>query len=157
MKNKTTKEEFENTCSVFIDTVNNYFNHLTSEPSKTGIPYLKDPSSVLLKDYTGMIGISGNRRGFLYISGDEGLYKELIKKFIGIDNPAPEDILDMAGELSNVVAGNMRETYGNEFMISVPIVFGGRPEQLKFPEDVAAYVIPINWNNQEAFIVIGLE
>lgn len=154
---KTTKEEFKNTCSVFTETVNNYFSHLTSKPSEAGLPYLKDPSSVELKDFTGMIGISGNRRGFLYISGDEGLYQSLIKQFIGLDNASQEDILDMAGELSNVVAGNLRETYGNNFMISVPIVFGGRPDQLKFPQDVSAYVIPINWDNHEAFVVIGLE
>jgi chemotaxis protein CheX len=104
-----------------------------------------------------MIGISGEKKGFIYISGNRNLYHELISRFIGLDEPSDEDILDMAGELSNVVAGNMRETYGTNFMISIPIVFEGRPQKLKFPKDVAVFVIPIIWANHEANVVIGLE
>ncbi len=153
----TNKESFEATCSIFINSVNNYFSTLTKNPSMTGVPYLKDQNAVLLKDFTGMIGISGNKKGFVYISGNRGLYKELIHKFIGLDDPTNEDILDMAGELSNVVAGNLRETYGSNFMISVPIVFEGSPTKLKFPGDVSAYVIPIKWFNHEANVVIGIK
>lgn len=157
MVTKTKKEEFESTCSVFIDSVNNYFEHLTENPSKTGVPFLKEQDNVLLKDFTGMIGISGSRKGFIYISGDQGLYGELINRFIGLDSPTSEDMLDMAGELSNVIAGNLRQIYGSDFMISVPIVFEGSPKKLKFPEQVSAYVIPIIWNDHEANVVIGLE
>lgn len=157
MQAKTSKEEFESTCAVFINSVNNYFEHLTNNPSETGVPFLKEQSNVLLKDYTGMIGISGSKKGFIYISGNAGLYTELIKRFIGLDTPSNEDILDMAGELSNVVAGNLRQTYGSDFMISVPIVFEGRPTKLRFPSEVAAFVIPIKWDAYEANVVIGLE
>ena len=82
---------------------------------------------------------------------------DLIKIFIGIDDPSEEDILDMAGEISNVVAGNVRANLGANFMISVPVVFQGMPSKLKIPEDVSIYVIPIVWNNHEAFVVIGLQ
>ncbi len=157
MATRTTKEDFENTCAVFIDSVNHYFTHLTNNPSDTGVPYLKDQSELLLKDFTGMIGISGSRKGFIYISGNEGLYKDLIKRFIGLEDPTKEDMLDMAGELSNVVAGNLRETYGSDFMISVPIVFEGSPKKLKFPNEVSPYVIPITWNAHEANVVVGIE
>ena len=81
----------------------------------------------------------------------------LIKIFIGIDDPSDEDILDMAGEISNVVAGNVRANLGANFMISVPVVFQGMPSQLKIPNDVSIYVIPIVWNNHEAYVVIGLQ
>jgi chemotaxis protein CheX len=157
MNNISTKEDLEKTCSVFIESVNNYFQQLTENPSETGVPFIKSQEDVLLRDFTGMIGISGDRKGFIYISGSRKLYEELINKFIGLDHPTNEDILDMAGELSNVVAGNMRETYGANFMISVPIVFEGRPQKLKFPKDVSVFVIPIIWANHEANVVIGLE
>jgi len=154
---KTSKEEFEATAGVFIDSVNKYFAQLTSTESKTGVPFLKSQDQIPLKEFTGMIGISGSRKGFIYISGNKGLYSDLISQFIGLDDPGSEDILDMAGELSNVVAGNLRETYGSDFMISVPIVFEGKPKKLKFPNDVSAYVIPISWNQHEAYVVIGIE
>lgn len=154
---KTSKAEFDATCSLFINSVNNYFRHLTEIDSKLNVPYLKQSEGLVLKDYTGMIGISGNRKGFVYISANRQMYEDLIKIFIGIDEPSDEDILDMAGEISNVVAGNVRANLGANFMISVPVVFQGMPAQLKIPDDVSIYVIPIIWNNHEAFVVIGLQ
>lgn len=156
MRSNTNREEFEETCATFINTVNNYFTKLTDNPSETGVPYLKEQYSTVLKDYTGMIGVSGNKRGFFYITSDKGLYEELIQEFVGLDDPTNEDILDMSGELSNVVAGNLRETYGSEFMISIPIVFEGKPDNFKFPGDLPVYVIPINWKNHQADVVVGL-
>lgn len=154
---KTSKTEFDATCSLFINSVNNYFKHLTEIDSEMNVPYLKDSEGLMLKDYTGMIGISGNRKGFVYISANREMYEDLIKIFIGIDDPSDADILDMAGEISNVVAGNVRANLGATFMISVPVVFQGKPSQLKIPEDVSIYVIPIVWNSHEAFVVIGLQ
>lgn len=154
---KTSKEEFEATCNLFINSVNNYFKHLTEVDSETSVPYIKSSDGLVLKDYTGMIGISGNRKGFVYISANRAMFEDLINIFIGIDEPSEEDILDMAGEISNVVAGNVRANLGANFMISVPVVFEGMPEQLKIPTDVSIYVIPIKWKRHEAFVVIGLQ
>ena len=153
----TSKKEFEVTCNLFINAIENYFRHLTDEKSNILVPYLKESESLVLKDFTGMIGISGDRKGFVYISADGKMYTDLINIFIGIDIPSNEDILDMAGEISNVIAGNVRADYGNNFNISTPIVFEGRPKQLKFPADLAVFVIPIKWKDHEAFVVIGLE
>lgn len=154
---KTSKEEFEETCNLFINSVSNYFKHLTEVDSEINIPYIKESKGLVLKDFTGMIGISGSRKGFVYISADRKMFEDLINIFIGIDEPSEEDILDMAGEISNVVAGNVRANLGTSFMISVPIVFEGMPEQLKLPTDVSIYVIPIHWKKHEAYVVIGLQ
>lgn len=154
---KTSKADFDATCNLFINSVNNYFRHLTEIDSKLNVPYLKESDGLVLKDFTGMIGISGNRKGFVYISAQRDMYEDLIKIFIGIDDPSDEDILDMAGEISNVVAGNVRANLGANFMISVPVVFQGMPSQLKIPDDVSIYVIPIIWNSHEAYVVIGLQ
>ncbi len=154
---ETTREEFEATCNLFINSVENYFKHLTDINSEMSVPYLKETEGLILKDFTGMIGISGNRKGFVYISGNREMFKDLINIFIGIDDPSDEDILDMAGEISNVVAGNVRANLGANFMISVPVVFQGMPPELKdIPTDVSIYVLPIKWNKHEAFVVIGL-
>jgi len=151
------KEEFEATCSLFINSVNNYFKHLTEINSDVKVPYLKESEGLVLKDYTGMIAISGSRRGFVYISANKEMFVELIHMFIGIEEPSEEDILDMAGEISNVVAGNVRANLGANFMISVPVVFKEIPKELKIPTNVSIYVIPITWNGYEAFVVLGLE
>lgn len=154
---ETKQSKFETTCQLFIDSVNNYFEHLTKTPAEAGVPYLKEQNNLMLKEFTGMIGISGSRKGFVYISGNQQMYADLIELFVGLGEPSVEDVLDMAGEISNVVAGNVRETYGSDFMISVPIVFEGRPKQLKFPSSIPVFVIPVTWKSHEAFVVIGLE
>lgn len=151
------KEDFEITCDLFINSVNNYFKHLTEIDSAVNVPYLKESEGLLLKDYTGMIAISGSRKGFVYISADKDMFTDLIGLFIGFDDPSEEDILDMAGEISNVVAGNVRANLGANFLISVPIVFKGMPTDLDIPDDVSVFVIPIKWNGHEAFVVLGLE
>lgn len=151
------KEEFEATCNMFINSVSNYFKHLTEIDSDTKVPYLKESGGLVLKDYTGMIAISGSRKGFVYISANREMFANLINLFIGIEDPSTEDILDMAGEISNVVAGNVRANLGANFMISVPTVFEGMPVGLSIPENVSMYVIPIKWNGHEAFVVLGLE
>ena len=151
------KEEFESTCNLFINSVSNYFKHLTEIDSDMKVPYLKESNGLVLKDYTGMIAISGSRKGFVYISANREMFGDLINMFIGIEDPSDEDILDMAGEISNVVAGNVRANLGANFMISVPTVFEGMPDELEIPEDVSVYVIPIKWNNHEAFVVLGLD
>jgi chemotaxis protein CheX len=151
------KEEFEATCNLFINSVSNYFKHLTEIDSDMKVPYLKESDGLVLKDFTGMIGISGSRQGFVYISANREMFADLINLFIGIEDPSEEDILDMAGEISNVVAGNVRANLGANFMISVPTVFEGMPEELHIPENVTMYVIPIKWNNHEAFVVLGLD
>jgi chemotaxis protein CheX len=153
----TKKEEFETTCNLFIQALENYFKHLTDVNSEIGVPFIKESETLSLKSYTGLIGISGNRKGFVYISADKNMYADLINIFIGIEDPSTEDILDMAGEISNVIAGSVRANYGNSFNISVPIVFEGMPKQLKFPQDVAVFVIPMKWKGHEAFLVVGLE
>ncbi|WP_370086834.1 chemotaxis protein CheX [Ekhidna sp.] len=151
------KEEFEATCNLFINSVSNYFKHLTEIDSDMKVPYLKESDGLVLKDFTGMIGISGSRQGFVYISANREMFADLINLFIGIEDPSEEDILDMAGEISNVVAGNVRANLGANFMISVPTVFEGMPEELQIPDNVTMYVIPIKWNNHEAFVVLGLD
>ncbi|WP_436516486.1 chemotaxis protein CheX [Ekhidna sp. To15] len=151
------KEEFEATCNMFINSVSNYFKHLTEIDSDMKVPYLKESDGLVLKDFTGMIGISGSRKGFVYISANREMFADLINMFIGIEDPSEEDILDMAGEISNVVAGNVRANLGANFMISVPTVFEGMPDELNIPENVSMYVIPIKWNNHEAFVVLGLD
>lgn len=153
----TKKEDFETTCNLFIKALENYFKHLTDIDSEIGVPYIKESETLMLKRFTGLIGISGNRKGFVYISADERMYTDLIDIFIGVKEPSNEDILDMAGEISNVIAGSVRANYGNNFNISVPIVFEGMPKQLKFPADVAVFVIPLKWKKHEAFLVVGLE
>ena len=119
-----------------------------------------------LKGTSGLYGlkdISQEARKAEKLINDPPLLLETLKEITQLtqahlkDDPKKEDVLDMAGEISNVIAGSVRANYGNNFNISVPIVFEGSPKQLKFPQDVAVFVIPMKWKGHEAFLVVGLE
>jgi chemotaxis protein CheX len=144
-------------CQVFIDTVNNYFYELTNEPSETGLPYLKDRNQDILDDYTGMIGISGSRKGFVYVTGVRELFADLVRIILQIKEIDEDQVIDMAGEVANTVSGNVRKVFGSEFMISVPAIIEGKPKDLRLPNNIPVFVIPIKWRNYKANIVIGLE
>ncbi|MEL6558256.1 MAG: chemotaxis protein CheX [Bacteroidota bacterium] len=151
------EEQFEKTVNIFIDSIDNYFTKLTQSPVETFAPFVKKPEELLLRECTGMIGIAGVKKGLVYISGDLAMYEELIKDYVGYQSPKENDMLDMAGELSNVVAGNVREVYGDSFLISVPIVFKGKPDNLRFPDNVPIYVIPFKWRSYQAYMVVGIQ
>jgi chemotaxis protein CheX len=149
------KQEKELICQVFIDSVNNYFEETTSERSSTGLPYIKD-EKLVLEDFTGMIGISGNRKGFVYISGSRELFSDIVKCILNTDLPSDAQVMDMAGEVANTVSGNARKAFGSDFMISVPAIIEGKPINFKLPA-VPVYVIPIKWREHKSFVVIGIQ
>ena len=139
----------------FIDSTVNYFEEVTNEKAITGIPYIKDDEPVVL-EYTGIIGISGKRKGSVYITTTEGMLRT-IAEIIGIEEVTVEDIKDLVGEIANTISGNVREAYGSDFMISVPVVVEGKAKDIKLPDNIQSFVIPITWRDYKSFLVVCLE
>ena len=89
----------------FIDSTANYFLEMTGEAAVTGIPHLKGDDPLVL-DYSGIIGISGKRKGSIYITANEDMLKALTKHILGLDEVSTEDIKDLIGEIANTISGN---------------------------------------------------
>jgi chemotaxis protein CheX len=140
----------------FIDSTVNYFEEVTSEKAVSGIPYIKDESPVVL-EYTGIIGISGKRKGSIYITTTEAMLYEIAHIILGIEEVKRDDIKDLVGEIANTISGNVRQAYGSDFMISVPVVVEGKAKDIKVPNNIQSFVIPLNWRNFESFLVVCLE
>ena len=140
----------------FIDSTINYFEEVTSEKAVSGIPYIKDESPVVL-EYTGIIGISGKRKGSVYITTAEAMLYEIAHIILGIQDVKRDDIKDLVGEIANTISGNVRQAYGSDFMISVPVVVEGKAKDIKLPDNIQSFVIPLNWRNFESFLVVCLE
>ncbi len=58
---------------------------------------------------------------------------------------------------SNTIAGNARQYFGSEFLISVPIVLFGRPDKISFPRHLKSFVIPITWRTHRSYLIICIE
>jgi chemotaxis protein CheX len=140
----------------FVDVVTDYFAQVSGEAAAIGIPYVKKTEPVVL-EYTGMIGISGPRKGALYLTAGPGLLDSLTQVILGAEAADDETLLDMVDELTNTVAGNVRRNFGGDFLISVPLVIKGKPEDILVRLKPPVFVIPLNWRKEKAFLVVGLE
>jgi chemotaxis protein CheX len=140
----------------FIDSTVNYFNEVTNEKATAGIPFIKDEDPVVL-EYTGIIGISGKRKGSVYVTASDEMLRSIAKLILGQDNIEKSDIKDLVGEIANTISGNVRQAYGSSFMISVPVVIEGKAKDIKLPDNIQSFVIPITWQEFKLFLVVCLE
>ncbi|TVZ40166.1 chemotaxis protein CheX [Alteromonadaceae bacterium 2753L.S.0a.02] len=146
----------EQTLQVFINGVVNYFQHTSDKEVKVGTPYLIENSAPSAFDYTGIIGVSGPYRGTVYFTAPKALLTHLLLA-LGEKDTSIDNILDLVGEVANTISGNARSEFGQEFMISVPVVVEGAPSGIHLPKHLRSYVIPVYWKAYSAAVVICLE
>lgn len=146
----------ENDINVFVQGATHYFQHVSDEPAMVQVPYLISHNESLIYDYTGIIGISGNRRGNVYFTAPRQMLKYLLL-VQGETETSDENCTDLVGEIANTLSGNARRDLGKEFMISVPVVLQGKPDQLLLSKENRSFVIPIQWRQYTSALVVSLE
>ena len=144
------------TLKTFVDVVLGFFLETTGERVSMGVPYVKRERAPLL-EYTGIIGISGARRGGLYLTAPAGLHAELSAHVSGAEPEGEEGLADAAGEVANMIAGNARRDFGSDFMISIPIVVKGAPDDILLRLSPPVFIIPVAWRTHYAYLAVGIE
>jgi len=139
----------------FIDGTAHYFSHVTGHNAIVGTPYLRTDENLTL-GYTGMIGVSGTRKGFVYFTSTREMLENILDA-IGETDFCDEHIVDIIGEIANTISGNVRSQYGKDFMISVPAVISGGSHKVNYPGNTATYIIPITWKQYQPRLMISLE
>jgi chemotaxis protein CheX len=129
---------------------------MSNEKAYAGIPYIENGKPVVL-EYTGIVGISGNIKGCIYLTATGEMLRELAQIIIDTDKTPKEDIKDLVGEIANTISGNVRKAYGRDFMISVPVVLEGKLKDIKLPGDLQSSVIPMRWRDYKSYLVVCLE
>lgn len=140
----------------FIDVVTNYFTQVSSEPAEMGLPYIKDDKTETF-EFTGVIGISGSRKGGVYFTSPGDLLRAFGKCILGDDQLDDDSLYDLIGEMTNTITGNMREYFGSSFHISVPIIMKGKIEDIYMRLKPPVFIIPIKWHGHTCHLGIGLE
>lgn len=146
----------ESELKFFIEVVTDYFEQVTGESAVMGIPYIKSDEPAVLS-YTGLIGISGPRKGAIYFTTEQGLLKRLTQEILDLADPDEDSLLDMVGELTNTIAGNVRKSFGSSFLISVPMLIKGKPTDILMRLKPPVFIVPILWRKDKAFLAVGLE
>lgn len=146
----------DESLAVFVDGVSHYFETLSEKPASIGAPFLTQDINKQLCDYTGIIGISGNRKGSVFFSAPKEMLMQMITA-MGVLTTQEEKLMDLVGEVSNTIAGNARRDFGSEFMLSVPVVIQGKSTNVKISDVAEIYVIPVVWRHAKANLIINLE
>ena len=141
---------------IFVDGVANYFGRLGKNPLNIGVPYVKDGNQ-FISEMTGVIGLTGKRKGGIFITCPTAMVDEVIKDYTGTEDKSLEARKDMIGEMANTISGNASDAFGNDFQISVPVVITGKPEGVDMPTRVPTFVVPIEWKGHKAYLVVGVE
>lgn len=146
----------EKKLQVFVGIVENYFNQFQKTDLLVDTPYLLENEQPQVREYTGVIGISGNKKGVVYVTATEKMLREVL---VSMDETELSDelLIDLVGEIANTISGNARTEFGPDFHISVPFVFKGVPQSVILPKNERSFIIPVTWQSQEGEIVICLQ
>lgn len=142
--------------SVFVDGVIHYFDTISDQPARVGTPFLIKNINDYLMDFTGIIGISGNQKGSVFFTAPKSLLVYLLHD-LGVFNTQDPKLMDLVGEVSNTISGNARREFGDQFLLSVPLVLKGKSDDIAVSKTVEIYVIPFVWRHTNANLIINLE
>lgn len=146
----------EKDLKYFVQTTINFFKETSGQAAKCGIPHIKNGNAVVL-EYSGIIGVSGKRKGSIYYTANKDQLLQLAKLMLHNADISNEDLKDLVGEIANTISGNLRELFGPDFFISVPIIIEGKARDIKLPKDIDSYVIPISWQSFNSYLVVCIE
>ena len=146
----------EQELRVFIDIVSQYFERQTGRLPEVGSPYLGEANALPIYDFTGVIGISGERQGCVYFTAHRDLLRQLLLH-VGESDVSDHNLSDLVGEVANTISGNARRHFGPDFLISVPVVVTGNATAIQVPRTVKAYILPLRWHKLEATLVVSLK
>jgi chemotaxis protein CheX len=97
------------------------------------------------------------RKGGIYFTANRQLIEGIGSHILGDEVFDDDAVYDLVGEMTNVIAGNLRESFGSTFLISVPIVMKGRIEDIQLKLKPPVFIIPIEWDGHRSHLAIGLE
>ncbi len=145
----------ENEIKTFVDGAMHYFAVSARQPVAVGSPYLVTEGTPAVHEYTGVIAVSGRRKGAVCFTAPRSMLMVLLMRMNETDT-SEANMRDLIGEVANTISGNARRDFGKNFVISVPTVLAKDAQAMATPHP-RSFVIPINWRSHSAKLVVCLE
>jgi chemotaxis protein CheX len=142
--------------AVFVDGVLRYFGTTVQQAAQCGTPHLALGERPEISDYTGVVQITGKRVGLVAFTAPKSMLSVMLMRMQETDINH-ENLCDLVGEITNTLSGNARRDFGQQFQISVPSVIAGRDGKLDYPQASRPIVIPIEWRNYHARLIVCLQ
>ena len=141
----------------FVDGATHYFEVAARQPAVVGSPYLVTDGLPSVHEYSGVIGVTGRRRGIVCFTAPRAMLMVLLMRMNETDT-SDATRKDLVGEVANTISGNARRDFGRDFQISVPDVHATKKGgAVPMPSNVRSFVIPINWRSHSAKLIVCLE
>jgi chemotaxis protein CheX len=145
----------ETEVGVFVHGVLHYFGSTVQQVAQCGTPHLALSERPEISDYTGIIQVTGKRAGLVAFTAPKSMLSVMLMRMQETDM-SHDNLCDLVGEIANTLSGNARRDFGQQFQISVPSVITGRDGKLEYPKASRPIVIPIEWRNYHARLIVCL-
>lgn len=145
----------EKDLKTFVSVTANYFEKTTREPAELSPPAINFDGAVFL-EFTGIIAISGKAEGCVYLTADRAMLDQLMEDIGAHVERSDENMMDLIGEVANVIASNVRRDFGPEFKVSTPVTMHGSETEPPVPIAEVTMSIPIQWRGHTSYLVLGL-
>lgn len=89
-------------------------------------------------DVTGIVGIAGDRVGYIIIATDKKSAQIVAKELLMVDEAEDECIRDAVGELANNIAGAFKTKYHEQYgsvALGLPLVISGQLRAISEPPE----------------------
>lgn len=139
--------------SIMIEAVHDVFETLIFILPEEMPPEETDESR-LAGELISSIHIQGDLNGIVSMSCTRNAADILTRNMLGIEDerPSENDVADCAGEIVNIVTGNIKSKSlerGINFTLSIPTVVYGQEVVLSFPEEVRGVRVPFQVEGEE--------
>jgi len=145
----------ETEVRTFLDGAVHYFEVSARQPVAVGVPYLVTTGAPPVNDFTGVIAVSGKRKGVICFTAPRSMLMVLLMRMNESDT-SEENMRDLVGEVANTISGNARRDFGRDFCISVPSIVASSAGPLSLPTEMRPVVIPLNWRTHSARLIVCL-
>ena len=144
----------------FINATLNVLETMAFVKSEAGKPFLKK-DDIAKGDVSGIIGITGETNGTIYVTFDESSILKIVSNMFGekmreINN----EITDAVGELTNMISGQARkelEEIGKVFHGAIPSVITGKNHKLIPMTKGPRIAIPFKTDSGNFTVEVALE
>jgi CheY-specific phosphatase CheX len=98
------------------------------------IPRFGEPAEPALESsVSGCITLKGSWYGGIVVTLPASLGVTLARSALALDDPQPEDVCDVVGELANMMAGRLKHQLPPDTQMSLPMVASGDDFHLSIP------------------------
>jgi len=128
--------ELQNYVEPFVEVTVNTFKEFVGVDVSPRHPHFLDPDKAFEWDISAVIGLSGAVKGAVIVSMKVDLAIKLTDLLTGTEHTELDaDVIDVIGEINNIIAGNIKPKVpnGDRIVISIPTIIRGKEHSIAWP------------------------